>query len=380
MRYKLFIPGPCEVEEEVLAAMARPTPRHYGPEWMEIYTETLGLLKKIFQTENDLFIVPAAGSGAIDMAFGSAFSPGDTVVVGTNGFFGDRLVSIAESWGLKVIKFEAPWGHPLDPEKLRRLLQEHPEAKGVAIVHHETSTTVMNPLEELARVTKEKGLLIIVDAISSLGGVPLPVDEWGIDFCITVANKCLECPPGLAFISVSPLAWEFVERNHNPHGWYLSLKTWKEYAIKWAEWHPYPTTLPTNNIVALRESLKRILEKEGLEAHFERYRKAARAVREGLKALGFEMLVEEPVASPIATAVKMREGLSVREFMEFLAEKHGILVSGGLGPFEGKIFRVGHMGKASTKPLLLEFLFAVEEFLRSKGIPIQPGQSMVGLA
>lgn len=380
MRYKLFIPGPCEVEEEVLAAMARPTPRHYGPEWMEIYNETLDLLKKIFQTQNDLFILPAAGSGAIDMAFGSAFSPGDTVVVGTNGFFSERMATIAESWGLNVIKLEAPWGQPLDPEELRRLLREHPEAKGVAIVHHETSTTVMNPLKELAEVAREKGLLIIVDAISSLGGVPLPVDEWGIDFCITVANKCLECPPGLAFISISPQAWEFVERNQSPHGWYLSLKTWKEYAIKWATWHPYPTTLPTNNILALRESLRRILEKEGLEAHFERYRKAAKAVREGLKALGFEMLVEEPVASPIATAVKMREGLSVGEFMDFLAEKHGILISGGLGPFEGKIFRVGHMGKASTRPFLMEFLFAVEDFLRSKGIPVKPGQSMAGLA
>jgi alanine-glyoxylate transaminase/serine-glyoxylate transaminase/serine-pyruvate transaminase len=379
MRYKLFIPGPCEVDEEVLAAMARPTPRHYGPEWMEIYNETLDLLKKVFQTQNDLFMVPAAGSAAIDMAFGSAFSPGDAVIVGTNGFFGERMATIAECWALNVIKLEAPWGHPLDPEDLRRLLHKHPEAKGVAIVHHETSTTVMNPLKELAEVAKERGLLLIVDAISSLGGVPLPVDEWRIDFCITVANKCLECPPGLAFISVSPEAWEHVKRNESPHGWYLNLKTWKEYAEKWAAWHPYPVTLPTNNIVALRESLKRILEKEGLEAHFERYRKAAKAIRQGLKAIGFDMLVEERWASPIATAVKMPDGISAEELMGYLAKNYGILVSGGLGPFEGKVIRVGHMGKASTQPFLLEFLFAVEEFLRSKGLPIKPGQSMVGL-
>ncbi len=380
MRYKLFIPGPCEVEEEVLAAMARPTPRHYGSEWMEIYTETLGLLKEIFQTRNDLFILPAAGSGAIDMAFGSAFSPGEAVVVGINGFFGERMATIARSWGLEVIEFKADWGRPLDPEDLRRLLREPPEARGVAVVHHETSTTVMNPLQEIADVAREKGLLLIVDAISSLGGVPLPVDEWGIDMCITVANKCLECPPGLAFISVSPRAWEHVERNESHHGWYLSLRTWKKYATEWAEWHPYPVTLPTNNILALRESLKRILREEGLQAHFERYRRAARAVREGLRAIGFEMLVEEPIASPIATAVKIREGLSVKEMMDFLAREYGILISGGLGPFEGKIFRVGHMGKASTTPFLLEFLFAVEEFLRSRGIPVEPGRSLAGLA
>ncbi len=379
MRYKLYIPGPCEVEEEILLALAKPTPRHYGPEWMEIYTETLNLLKELFQTKNDLFIIPAAGSGAIDMAFGSAFSQGDAVVVGVNGFFGGRMAEIARSWGLEVIEFKADWGRPLDPEELRRILQEHPEVKGVAVVHHETSTTVMNPLKELADVTREKGLLLIVDAISSLGGVPLPVDEWGIDLCVTVANKCLECPPGIAFISVSPKAWEYVDNNESRHGWYLSLKTWRKYARDWAEWHPYPTTLPTNNIVALRESLKRILKIEGLEAHFERYKKAAKAIREGLKAIGFEMLVEEPIASPVATAVKMRKELPVKKLIDYLAKEHGILIAGGLGPFEGKIFRVGHMGKASTKPFIKEFLLAVEEFLRSNGIMVEPGQSLVGL-
>lgn len=378
MRYKLFIPGPCEVDEAVLEAMARPTPRHYGPEWMEVYRETVGLLKRVFQTDNDIFLVPGAGSAGMDMAIGSLLAAGETVIVGQNGFFGERLVEIAASHGLRVVPFEAPLGRPLDPDDLRSTLAREPSARAVAVVHHETSTTVLNPLRELVEATHEAGLPIIVDAIASLGGTPLPVDEWGVDVCVTVANKCLECPPGLAFISVGPRAWEWVDGNDSQPGWYLNLRTWRRYATDWADWHPYPVTLPTNNILGLRVSLARILE-EGLEAHFARYRQAAQAVRRGLEALGFEMLVEEPFASPIATAVKVRPELDAGALMGYLAREHGILVSGGLGPLAGKIFRVGHMGKAATRPYLMEFLFAVEEFLRGKGFAVPAGTSMVGM-
>lgn len=381
MRYKLYIPGPCEVDEEVLTAMAQPTPRHYGPEWLEMYHEIIGMLKQIFGTRHDLFMVPAAGSALLDMAFGSMLADGETVIVGMNGFFGERMGTIAESHGLRVVPFQAPLGRPLDPDDLRRLLQEHPEARAVAVVHHETATTAMNPLREIAEVTHEAGLPIIVDAVSSLGGVPLPVDEWGIDVCVTVANKCLECPPGLAFISVSPRAWEWVDRHEKAqHGWYLNLRTWRWYAENWGDWHPTPVTMPTNNVLGLRVSLRRILA-EGLEAHFARYRRASHAVRRGLEAVGFEMLIPDgPYASPIATAVKERPEFPVDELIHYLAEEHGILISGGIGELHGRIFRVGHMGKASTRPFLMEFLFAVEEFLRGKGISVAPGASMVGLA
>ncbi|HEY75029.1 MAG TPA: alanine--glyoxylate aminotransferase family protein [Thermoflexia bacterium] len=379
MRYKLFIPGPCEVGEEVLAAMAQPTPRHYGPEWMRVYRETIDLLKQVFQTQNDLFLVPGAGSAALDMALGSLLQEGETVIVGNNGFFGERFGAIAQAHGLRVVWLTAPEGRPLDPDDLRKVLDQEPETRAIAVVHHETATTVLNPLQELAAVANERGLPIIVDAISSLGGVPLPVDEWNIDVCVTVANKCLECPPGLAFISVSPRAWEWVDRQKGQaHGWYLNLRTWRKYAQEWADWHPYPVTLPTNNIMALRVSLRRILA-EGLDAHYERYRWASRAVRRGLEAVGFGMLVEESFASPIATAVKARPEFKVSEIVHYLAKEHGILVSGGIGSLHGKIFRVGHMGLASTQPYLMEFLFAVEEFLRGKGLAVPPGASLVGL-
>lgn len=371
MTYKLFIPGPCEVDDAVLEAMAQPTPRHYGTEWMEIYDETMALLKQVFQTENDLFLVPASGSALIDMAYGSLLREGETVVVGVNGFFGQRLRTIAAAHGLRTVPFTAPHGQPLDPDDLRRTLDQEPEARAVTVVHHETATTVLNPLQELAAVAQEAGVPIIVDAISSLGGVPLPVDEWGIDVCVTVANKCLECPPGLAFISVAPRAWEWVDRSAKPtHGWYLDLRTWRQYATEWADWHPYPVTLPTNNILGLRRSLHHILEEEGLEGHYARIRAAAQTIRQGLRDLGFDMLVDEAVAAPVATAVCAHPDFEVHELTEYLAQQHDILVSVGLGPLAGKIFRVGHMGKASTAPYLETFLSAVRVFMEQRGLHV----------
>jgi len=379
-KFKLFIPGPCEVDEKVLLAMARPTPKHYGPEWLEVHHETLGMLKQVFQTQNDLFMVPGAGSAVLDMALGSLLAPGDTVIIGDNGFFGERMGTIASTCGLRTAFFTAPLGQPLDPADLRKILAQEPQARAVAVVHHETSTTVLNPLRELAEATHKAGLPIIVDGIASLGGVNLPVDEWNIDVCVTVANKCLECPPGLAFVSVGPTAWEWVDQNESrAHGWYLNLRTWREYAIKWGSWHPTPVTMPTNNILALRESLRMILD-EGLEAHFARYLRAAQAVRQGLAAIGFDMLVKEHFASPIATAVMARPEFEVSELIEYLAHAHSIYVSGGVGPLRGKIFRVGHMGRAVTIPYLMEFLFAVETFLRQKGLACPAGASLAGLA
>jgi len=379
MRYKLFIPGPCEVADDILEAIGQPTMRHYGDEWMEIHNETLELLGRVFQTERDILMIPGTGSAALDMAFGSLLATGDTVIIGDNGFFGERLASMAESYGMRPVTFTAPHGEPLDPAELVRVLKQEPEAQAVAVVHHETGTTILNPLRELAEAAHEAGLPILVDAISSLGGVPLPVDEWDIDVCVSVANKCLECPPGLGLISVGPRAWELVDKNSDQkHGWYLNLRVWREFAEMWADWHPYPVTLPTNNIMALRASLRKILE-HGLEAHHARYRRAAGAVRQGLEALGFEMFIEGEAASPIATAVRRHPKFGVRTLADHLAVEHGILISGGLGPLAGEIFRVGHMGRAASVPYLKEFLLAVEAFARSKGVDVPEGASLCGL-
>jgi alanine-glyoxylate transaminase/serine-glyoxylate transaminase/serine-pyruvate transaminase len=376
---KLFTPGPGDVDEDVLLAMAQPVLRHYGPEWMEIFNDTLALLKQIFKTQNDLFIVPGPASALLDMATGSLVASGEKMIIGWNGFFGDRLNDIATGYGITIIPFTAPMGKPLEPELLRKLLRENPEVKVVALVHHETGTTVLNPLHELAAVTREAGKVIIVDTVASMGGVEVAVDDWGIDVCVTAANKCLEALPGIGFISISPRAWELVDSSPElRHGWYLNLKTWRKYAQEWGTWHPTPVTLPVNNILAVRASMHKII-KRGLPAHFARYTHASQVVRSGLTNLGFEMFVPQAYASPVVTGVNARAEFEIAEFSKWLIDQRGVAIGGGLGELAGKIFRVGHLGKAAEREYLVDFLFAVEEFLRYKGMKVPVGASLVGM-
>lgn len=376
---KLFTPGPGDVDEDILAAMSLPVLRHYGPEWMETYNETLSLLKDIFKTNNEIFLVLGPGSALMDMSIGSLLSPGDKIIVGQNGFFGDRLRDIAEGYGLVVIPFTSPLGEPLDPDEFRKLIVQNPDASAITLVHHETGTTVMNPLKEIAEIARKAGIAIIVDAVSSMGGVDLPVDEWGIDICVTTPNKCLEAIPGVGIISISPRAWEMVDKHtDNGHGWYLNLKTWRYFAREWGSWHPSPVTMPTNNILAMLTSLRNI-KQVGLEAHYAKYAHASQAVRAGLGKLGFEMFVHQECASPIVTGVKARKEFTVAEMLNWLASERGMAVGGGLGTLSGKIFRVGHLGKAATREYLIDFLFSVEEFLRYKGLKVAEGSSLIGI-
>ncbi len=315
----------------------------------------------------------------MDMAIGSLLASGEKIIVGDNGFFGERLALIARGYGLETVSLKAPLGEPLDVDDLRKLLKAHPDAKAVALVHHETGTTVMNPLRELATLSSEAGKTVVVDAVSSMGGVDIRVDEWGIDVCVTTPNKCLEALPGIGFISVSPRAWKLVDSHaQTNHGWYLNLKTWRQYATEWGSWHPTPVTLPTNIILAARTSLKKIVEL-GLEAHFEKYLHASCAVRMGLRSLGYEMFVKDEFASPIVTGVYCRPEFEFSELSNWLVDQHSIAIAGGLGELAGKIFRVGHLGKASTREYLVDFLFAMEEFLRQKGIHVAVGSSLSGL-
>ncbi|MDY7041115.1 MAG: alanine--glyoxylate aminotransferase family protein [Chloroflexota bacterium] len=373
--YKLMIPGPVDVEDEVLAAISSPSMPHYGAEWLTVHNDVISMLQQVFQTENDVLLVPGPGSAALDAALGSMLAPGDLVCIPANGFFGRRLARIAETNGLQVLQMDFAPGQPVDPEALRRQIaeqrdmegraQDRPRLRALAVVHHETATGVLNPLKEIAAVAREFDLPIIVDAVSSLCGVPLPVDEWGIDVCVTVANKCLATPPGIAILSANSRAWQMAaEQKNSARSWYLNLNTWRYYMDDWA-WHPYPTTLPTNNIIALQVSLKRILA-GGLEAQFARYVEASTLVRQGLLDLGFEMFVADEWACPVVSAVRTRPDVSADELHDFLRDEHGILIAGGLEDLRGIIFRVGHMGKATSQEYSLAFLRGVEDFLRRR--------------
>jgi alanine-glyoxylate transaminase/serine-glyoxylate transaminase/serine-pyruvate transaminase len=194
------------------------------------------------------------------------------------------------------------------------------------------------------------------------------VDDWGIDVCVTASNKCLEAPPGLALISVGPKAWELVDRHAGTnHGWYLDLRTWRWYAANWGHWHPAPITMPTNNIMALRASLLKIA-KAGLPAHIAKHGRACRIVRDGLRKLGFELVVADEFAAPTATAVWPRKEFTAAELIQWLEAERGICIGGGIGELAGKIFRVGHLGKSTTDEYLAEFWSAMTAFLHHKGI------------
>jgi alanine-glyoxylate transaminase/serine-glyoxylate transaminase/serine-pyruvate transaminase len=375
---KLMIPGPVDVPDSVREAMAIPSRPHYGNEWICLYGETQEMAKQVFKTKNDLYLMAGPGTMALEAALGSALEPGAHVLVPSNGFFGERLVSLVESLALIPVRVDVKMGQPLLPPIVQRALNEHPEVEAMAVVHHETSTGVLNPLEGLAAAARERDLLVVVDAVSSLGGVPLLVDEWGIDCCVTVANKAFETPPGVALLSVSPRTWERINAREAHRGWYLDLRTWRWYAENWGDWHPTPVTMPTSNINALHHSLQCLLE-EGLESRYAAYSAAAMAVQDGLRAMGFSMLTEAPYASPLTTAFQMRPGVKAGALQRSLLEDAGVMVSGGIGELKGKILRVGHIGQARRRDYVVAFLLGVESFLRAQGADVERGTSLVGL-
>lgn len=345
---KLLIPGPVEVANDVLGAMSHQVRPHYGREWTAFYKETQGILKKVFNTYGDVFIMPGSGTVAIDACIGSSLSTGEKIIVGTNGFFGKRLISIAEGNGLHVVKVEAEWGKPLDITAVEKAFSENPDAKALAVVHLETSTTVQNPIEKLGEVSRRHSAIFIVDAVSSLGGVPFAMDDWGIDLCASASQKCLGAPPGLAPCAVGRRGWEAIDRSpQKAHGWYADLKNWRKYQNEWGDWHPTPVTMPTNNVYALRSALDELV-KEGISTRLERYQKLALRLRAGLRKTGFPPFTPDEQLSPVLTAGMVPDGVSSLEVVHYLKQAYGIMISSGLDFLKEKIFRIGHMSPLTT--------------------------------
>ncbi|HKZ54458.1 MAG TPA: alanine--glyoxylate aminotransferase family protein [Anaerolineales bacterium] len=366
-RHRLFIPGPVEVDETVLAEMGGPVVAHYGREWTALYKETTNRMKEVFRTEGDVFLLVASGSGGLEAAVASLFAPGERVIVGVNGFFGERLATIARMRGLAVVEVIAPWGKAISVDDVRDALRGNWPIAGLLVNHHETSTGVLNPIQSLGGLAGEFDIPYVVDAISSLGGEVLAMDDWGIDICVGASQKCLEAPPGLAPVAVSRRAWEIMERKGEfPAGWYLNLRIWRKYAQEWGEWHPFPVTLPTNIVLAFRAALDRLLE-EGLEAHMSRYREAAQFVRTGLRELGFDLYVDGEIASTTLTAVRRLPSMDISDLIGYLLEERGIRVAGGLGATRGEIFRIGHMGKAAHPGVASLVLDALRAYLAERG-------------
>jgi alanine-glyoxylate transaminase/serine-glyoxylate transaminase/serine-pyruvate transaminase len=360
----LLIPGPVSVEPEVLEALSHPVRAHYGADWARFYRDLTGSLARIFKTETDPLLLFGPGTAAIEAAFASTLSRGDEVAVVTNGLFGERMVDVAAAMGLEVhlVTGDDEFG-PVAPERLEEVLRRQPRVRAAGFVHHETSLGLVNPVQELCEVAGRRDVLTVVDAVSSLGGMDLEVDDWGIDLCVTVANKCLGGPVGIAPLTVSQRGWDAVDDGRaKAAGWYLNLRTWRAFGEMWRSSHPHPTTMPTSVLEALDRAVRSVLS-TGLEQHKARQAATATRVREGLRELDFEMLVADQHASPVCTAVWGRPGMDVDDYLQWLRLEHGLRLGGGIGRLQGRLFRVGHMGRAADPAVADAYLKATAEYL-----------------
>ena len=364
---RLMIPGPVTVEDDVLYQMGSQVQPHYGAQWTAIFNETIDLLKQVFETQGDVHILVGSGTSGVDASIASLTAPGETIMIGANGHFGHRLAEIGQSYGLDVISVEAPLGQPLKAADFDAALTRHPNVAAVAVVHLETSTTVLNPVEDIASVTRRHGVPFIVDAVSSLGGVPLPVDALEIDLCISASQKCLGAPPGLAQVAVSQRAWDIMaSKPQRNHGWYLNLEIWQEHAKKWGDWHPYPVTIPTNTVLALRSSLRSLLE-EGVANRIQRYTRLASRLRGGMRDLGLQLFAPEDCLSPVLTGIVSPDGIPSGQIVSYLLDEHDIKISGGFGDeMKERIFRVGHMGPMISEADIDALLTGVGAFLAGR--------------
>jgi len=360
---QLRIPGPTPLPPEVLQSMSKQMINHRASEFHQILNDVTIKLKKIYQTSNDLYILTSSGTGGMESAIVNMLSPGDTVLSVSIGNFGNRFAIIAETFGANVIRLNFEMGTAAEPEAVRKALKENPDVKAVLITHNETSTGITNDLASLSKVVKEFDKLLIVDCISSLGSINCPVDEWQIDVAVSGSQKGWMAPPGLAFISISPKAWEFYAKARMPR-FYWDIGQAKQYLEKKeTPWTPGITT-----IYALYTGLD-LLMKEGLQNNFARHARIAKITREGVKALGLKQVADEKFASNTVTAVWLPPGIEYKALSTMMQEEKQVIITGGQDTLAGKIFRIGHLGWVNESDIK-ECMSALEYVLPKLGYKI----------
>ncbi|MDX1584139.1 MAG: alanine--glyoxylate aminotransferase family protein [Thermoanaerobaculia bacterium] len=355
----LMGPGPSDAHPRVLRAMSAPLIGHLDPAFVEMMNEIKSMLRTLLRTENEMtFLLSGPGSAGMECCLVNLIEPGDEVVVCIHGVFGERMAEIAERAGATVVRVEAEWGTPIDPDDLREAV-ENRRPRLVAIVHAETSTGVLQPLEEISDITREAGALLVVDAVTSFGGVDLRVDEWGIDALYSGSQKCLSAPPGLSPVTFSDRAVRVVEeRSKKIQSWFLDIGLLRGY---WGDGkRAYHHTAPVSSCYAFREALRLVLE-ESLEERIARHRTIHELLKRKLEPLGFEFLVDEAFRLPQLNAVKLPDGLDDASARRRLLDEYGIEVGGGLGELAGEIWRIGIMGESCTATHVNALAAALEE-------------------
>jgi len=369
----LLGPGPSDVHPRVLAAMTLPLLGHLDPAFVAMMDETKEMLRYVFQTKNPMTLaLPGTGSSGMESAFVNLIEPGDSVLICVVGYFGERMVDMTERLGAKVHVIEKPYGEAFDPSEVRDAVKKH-APKVVGIVHAETSSGVLQPLEEIVKIVHEAGALIVVDAVTSLGCVPVMTDEWGLDVVFSCTQKGLSCPPGMAPISFSPKAVETIHaRKTKVPNWYLDVSLLSKY---WGSDRAYHHTAPISMAYALREGLSLVIE-ETLEARFARHVRNQKALKAGLQALGLTYVAAEGFQVPAVHAVRIPDGIDDLTIRKRLLNDMGIEIGGGLGSLKGKAWRIGLMGQGSKERNVLLLLGALEVCLRDAGCSLKPGAAL----
>ncbi len=370
----LLGPGPSSVHPRVLQAMTIPVIGHLDPDFFQVMNDIGDMLREVYNTSNIMTMpVSATGTGAMETACANILEPGDTMVVCRNGYFGIRLGNIAERCGARVFEVDSPWGRPVDPEALEAELSKHSRVKAVGIVHAETSTGVLTPLPDLLDVVRRHGAISIIDAVTSLGGHEMRVDEWGIDVCYSGTQKCLGAPPGLAPITLSEEAMQVVKTRETPvQSFYFNLQDLESY---WGQSRSYHHTAPISMTYALREALRMMME-EGIEARIERHARTAAALRSGLEALGLELLADPQYRLNPLTTVRIPDGIDDATVRGSLLRDYDIEIGGGLGEFRGKAWRIGLMGDSARDRNVFALLSALESILNTNGYEVAYGSSL----
>jgi len=367
----LMGPGPSEVDPRVYRAMTQPVVGYLDPNLLRIMDEIHAMLRTLFCTQNlATFPLPGTGSAGMEASLVNFIEPGDEVAVVVGGVFAARMCEIVARCGGKLLRIDHRPGTTVDLDQVRQTVRGK-KVKVLAAVHSETSTGVCQPLEPLREIAREAGALLVVDAVSALGGIPLQVDGWGVDVCYSGSQKCLGCPPGLAPITLGERASEVLRRRQRPvQSWYLDLSMIEKY---WSQERRYHHTPPVSMLYALHEALRIVLE-EDLEAVWARHRQCHRAFVQGVEALGLKMFVEDPAARAwTVNTVCVPENVEDAKVRGLLTERFGIEIATGIGDLRGKIWRVGLMGRTAMPELVLLLLNALESALTANGFACPKG-------
>jgi alanine-glyoxylate transaminase / serine-glyoxylate transaminase / serine-pyruvate transaminase len=358
-----------------LHAMASPLIGHLDPAFLQMMNDIQESLRGLFRTRNRFTIaISGTGSAGMEAVLVNLLEPGEPVLVGVNGAFGERMAAIVDRCGARPIRLEAEWGRIIDPSQVEEALRRHGPVRAVTVVHAETSTGVRQPLEEISALCRQHDALFIVDAVTSLGGLALEIDAWGIDACYGGTQKCLSCPPGLSPVTLNERAMAVIRKRKRPcQSWYLDFGLIADY---WEEAkRVYHHTAPISMLYALREALC-LIEEEGLNARFARHHRNSAALMGGLQTLGLAQFAQEGYRLPTLNCVRLSSQIDDRRVRSELLNDFGIEIGGGLGPLHGKVWRIGLMGESSTAAHVLTLLQALEQIFKRYGWLDRPGTAV----